>query len=412
MLCSLILLTYEMLLPRRIVERGQRGALLLIVSAAMLPVLQLVPLPPSIWSTLPGRELVLDTLRAANIPTDRFLPLTFDSLATAGSALQVLPALALFIAASRLRGAAQSRLVLVVVLTALASLLTFILPVGQSVDLAFGVPPRAEARFEGLFANSNHQATFMLVAFACLVCLYAIAPYRRPGQQVLVTLLAFILVLGAMSTRSRMVLALFPVILIGCAAMIWHSQKARGSARRNLMVYLAGFLVLLSWSASLFLLPSIMDRLGLDSGEDLRFQKLPDIVWAVGQYFPAGTGLGTFDLIFRSSERLDQLSVTYLNQAHNEYLQILLECGLAGAILLAAGLLWYCFASHRAWRQHDLLAQTGSIAILIYLLHSLVDYPLRTISHAALLGVFMALMSPMRPLARPKIASGNGKRSR
>jgi O-antigen ligase len=118
-------------------------------------------------------------------------------------------------------------------------------------------------------------------------------------------------------------------------------------------------------------------------------------------YFPAGTGIGTFDQVFRSVERLDHLSPLYLNQAHNEYLQVLLEAGLPGALLLATTLLWYAIAAMLAWTRGDLLAKTGSIVLGIYLLHSIVDYPLRTLSHAALLGLFAAMMPIQRRQPAP-----------
>jgi hypothetical protein len=97
---------------------------------------------------------------------------------------------------------------------------------------------------------------------------------------------------------------------------------------------------------------------------------------------------------------------TYANRAHNEVAEVFLEGGIFGMGLFLALFVWFVHRSAQIWRrrpggsiqQEILLARSATIVISLLLLHSLVDYPLRTGAMMAVLGVSCAL------LIRPKIA--------
>jgi hypothetical protein len=79
------------------------------------------------------------------------------------------------------------------------------------------------------------------------------------------------------------------------------------------------------------------------------------------------------------------------------------------ALLLFLGWLatrgWVIFRS--AAGRADTLAQASLIAILLLLLHSIVDYPLRTYAHLALFGMLCALLvEPVRSMALGKGSGG------
>ena len=116
---------------------------------------------------------------------------------------------------------------------------------------------------------------------------------------------------------------------------------------------------------------------------------------AAAQSFPAGTGLGTFRNVYAHSENpaiVDQNSVPH---AHNDYLELVLETGLPGVILMIAFFAWYGWATFRLWRSPftTVFAKAASVASGAILAHSLVDYPLRTSAIAALFGVCLALIA-------------------
>jgi hypothetical protein len=92
-----------------------------------------------------------------------------------------------------------------------------------------------------------------------------------------------------------------------------------------------------------------------------------------------------------------------VNHAHNDYLELLLEIGFAAVVAVAAVLYWVGAKAWRSWTErHEPnapLARAGSLIGLMLLLHSLVDYPLRTLALSCLFALSCALMIPPRPAA-------------
>jgi O-antigen ligase len=70
-----------------------------------------------------------------------------------------------------------------------------------------------------------------------------------------------------------------------------------------------------------------------------------------------------------------------MNQAHDDYLQIVMEAGLPGLLLLLVFLGWWGWTSVQLWRRTDdgdkALGRLGSVLILLMMLASIVDYPVR-----------------------------------
>ena len=82
-----------------------------------------------------------------------------------------------------------------------------------------------------------------------------------------------------------------------------------------------------------------------------------------------------------------------------------LELGAVGAILILAFLVWWLSRSVAAWRatfEGSGLARAGSVIIFIILLHSIVDYPLRTSAIGALVAIACALLVPYVGAPRTK----------
>jgi O-antigen ligase len=100
-------------------------------------------------------------------------------------------------------------------------------------------------------------------------------------------------------------------------------------------------------------------------------------------FFPVGTGFGSFESAYRGFEPFQNLAPMYMNQAHNDWLQIILEGGLAGLFLLAVFVGWWGRTAIRVWRngggERDFrLARLGSVLLLLVMIASITDYPART----------------------------------
>ena len=84
----------------------------------------------------------------------------------------------------------------------------------------------------------------------------------------------------------------------------------------------------------------------------------------------------------------------FVNHAHDDLLELLIEAGIPGLIVLAVFLRWWLGRGIAVWRDHRdnpyMLAATLFTGAM--LAHSLVDYPLRTAALSGLFATGCALM--------------------
>ena len=144
-----------------------------------------------------------------------------------------------------------------------------------------------------------------------------------------------------------------------------------------------------------FALYRIMERFSTDQLEDARITFARNTIEAAKAYMPFGSGMGTFVPVYAMYEKpADALMDAYVNRAHNDVLELWLESGVFGLILMGLFLAWLARASWVLWRPEGagasgidlLLARAATLIVALLAAHSFVDYPLRT-------GAMMALMA-------------------
>lgn len=113
----------------------------------------------------------------------------------------------------------------------------------------------------------------------------------------------------------------------------------------------------------------------------------------IAHYFPVGTGLGTFVPIYQQFEPLEAIVPVYANHVHNDYYELVLETGIGGVIVLAS----LIAALLQAGLQMRLSAPSKTrivsfVVLILCLLHSVVDYPLRTQAIAVLFALCLAII--------------------
>jgi O-antigen ligase len=130
---------------------------------------------------------------------------------------------------------------------------------------------------------------------------------------------------------------------------------------------------------------------------------------AAAEVFPAGSGAGSFSRVYALHERPAEFQGAYVNHAHNEYLEIALEFGLPGIVLLALFLWWWATRAFAIWRSpaSSAFAQAATVASAAIMAHSLVDFPLR---NAAIAGVFAASVALMAEPRRWKTREASDER--
>lgn len=362
--------------------RMQRPLLLFAGAAAVVLAVQLIPLPPSVWAALPGRDFYQLLAGVAGVgPVWR--PISLSPDLTWNSLLSLLPPL-LFILAVPVLGTRVSRWLLVglwitILLSGLLGLLQ--MAGGPDSPLRFYRISNADSA-TGFFANRNHQAAFLAMGIP-LAGWWAgrgnIAPRLRRARWLIGGSAVLFLLTAAVMTQSRMGGAVVLLSFLLTAALI-----VRGTGlRKGILAALAAGGLAAAALAAVGLTNWSESRLSMAWVEqDLRFKVLPETVSAAKAFFPVGAGWGSFAQIYPRFESVDDLAPEYLNHTHSELTQIVIEGGVAAILLLLAFLLWYGRAVWRAWSGPDghgvAEARLCTVLIALPLVASITDYPLRT----------------------------------
>lgn len=399
LLALLVLLFAAFRLTRVDLRTEWRRPLMLAAAIAAVPLIQLIPLPPLIWSHLPGRGEVAALYEAAGMPVP-WHGLGLNPEGSLNAALALIPGLAMFAAVLTVETRGRLLIALVAVAFALAGTVLGLVQVAEGTESALRFYDTTNPTSAvGFFSNRNHQASLQLVAMPLVaVVLAAALPNRRgwpslPAIVIAGALLA-LLAVATVLTESRAGMVLYPPVMAACALILLRDRVPR-LPRRVVLTILGGlgvFGVLLAGGA-LMARPELIAELASDP----RMVGLPRISTEALRQLPFGTGLGTFDDIYRAREPVEGLRNAYLNHAHNDFLELWLEAGLPALILLGLFVIWFGQRTLEVWGtpgMDGVLGCAGSIIVGALLLHSLVDYPLRTGAMSTMLGLGCALLLP------------------
>lgn len=347
-----------------------------------LPLFQLIPVPGALWAGLPGRDQPALALELAGVSTG-WRPISLSPEDTWRSFLALLPPVAMILGAASCTPAFRLRNVhAILIFTALS------LVVAGAQTLLGGNalhmwPTTNPGTVVGLFANRNHLATLCVLSLPFAAVMGAQA-MRRPQEGQLPFWLS-ILFLGSSILALAVIRSLMGLILLlpalGGSLMAAWIASGRGRPGLLYLGLIAGAVAAVA-AVAIIALPPVLERFDNSGAREGRFENWPTVLEAANTYLPLGSGLGSFDAVYRSVEPLVRLDSDYFNQAHNDYLETWLEAGWPGIILLAAFMVWYARRSWTAWRAGVSTAgdiqRAASVAIGVVLLHSAVDYPLRT----------------------------------
>lgn len=382
--------------PAQIV-RQDRGWAIALCAVASFPLLQLIPLPPGLWSLLPGRGPALAALQAAG---EGRAWTAWSMLPDGGVAAfcSLLPALAMALLTARLPLTARVHLVGWVALlggvAAIVGMAQFMRGEGQPLSFyayvhgGFGI---------GFFANRNAEADLIAIALTAMVLLAHRHRERLAGASARAAIGAagLVLLAGGLATGSRMGVAM----LLGPVALAVGLAGRRG---RWLTVGLvaAAIAVVAGGTA----LDRVVGRVH-DAGN--RTEIWADSVYVARSVAPWGAGVGSFVPLYAAAERLDMVQPTYANRAHNDYLELAIEGGVPALLLLGALMVFVSIRVKAGWRSADpderLLARFVGLSLLVLALHSAVDYPLRTITLISLAGLAVGGLAFVPPSAQKRV---------
>lgn len=380
-------------------SRASYWALVICFTAISIMLLQLVPLPPQIWSSLPGRGFLLKDFAIAGID-GQWLPLSLSPYQTKQDIIALLPGLAVFFAVVSLPAQNWRIIVWSILGLAIISALVGLMQRFQGATGIFNfynLPYNVYA--SGFFANRNMFAAQLY----CAVPLIAVLVLQNWQKQTLVRfasvlfgLMGLFAVVGAVgASSSRMGVFLVAIALLSTGFLFMSARRASSLTGKGISLLggLAAFAAVIVFAQ--LSLSSMLRFTENDVTSDYRGTIYDVSFTALKAFFPVGSGFGSFVPIYQLYETPSILLDTYVNHAHNDWLELVLEGGLPIAFVLFCFVIWFLARSFYVWNRSnvDLLAKAASVSALLLLIHSAVEFPLRGPMLMCLFGIFCGMMA-------------------
>lgn len=410
---SMLFLTVVLATHWRDAWQDGRGIMLLAIAVITLPMLHLIPLPPAIWSSLPGRELLVAIYRDAGMALP-WQPLSIAQARTWNALFSLAAPLAALILVLSIDMRSQRHLVLILLgLGFVSGVIGMLQAIGPAQGPLYFYRITNNGLSVGLFSNRNHQATFLAAMYpliAANLSFFKGKPEQLNFHRAIAIAGGLLLVPLILMTGSRAGIVLG---LMGVASTWWVYRspvaKVRSAERKTdvrsrfigfgLVGLLLVFAVIVAARTT-----AVQRLLETDPAGELRFSALPTIMEAVGRFFPFGSGLGTFVETYQIFEPNSLIAATYFNHAHNDFVELLLTAGVP-AVLLVLWAAWLGLmairsqirtrglSSEKPGFQAQVLGRAGLVIIGMLALNSAADYPLRVPSLMMLVAVAAAWCS-------------------
>ena len=244
----------------------------------------------------------------------------------------------------------------------------------------------------GTFINRNHYAAFLEMALLVALGLFLSRlrePHagetwrermlaltdRRASLNLALLLCTGILAIGLMLSYSRAGI----ILGMAAAAAFCLFQLRRGwSLQKTVLVGVLSAAVLIpAYGVGYWTLTGryslLTTELTMPGGRVAVWRKTLGIV----RDFPlTGTGVGTFQFVFPRYR--EATTTAFYDYAHNDYLQVLSEAGLAGGVLLALGIVLLAAAwGRRAAPMGPVLRSACGFGLIAVGLHEMVDFSLQ-----------------------------------
>lgn len=391
-------------------------ALLFCAVLALVPLLQLVPLPAGLRGAFAGKTWIDETYALIGEDAPAW-PLSLVPHATWLALLSLVPPVAIFVAVLNLSYRERRFLSLLLLAIAIGSAFLGLLQLAQG--------PQSPLRFYeitnpteavGFFANRNHYSALLYTATVFSACwiigaankLMSNAPalavrwYETSGllQLAAAVLIFMCLVMAQAMARSRAGLLLTALALLAAPVLVMTDRRTFVAHKTLSWAVMAAATVAIAFALQ-YALYRILERLTFDPLEDTRVQISAKTWQAAKAFLPFGSGVGTFVPVYALFEQPRDTAHFYANHAHNDVFEALLESGVFAFGLMAIFAVWLARRAIAVWTGSAMqgagdadisLMKAATVALVLLALHSFVDYPLRTSAMMAVAALCAGLL--------------------
>jgi O-antigen ligase len=396
---SVIALGYALWGLRGAHFQGFRFLAIFAMLIILLLILHLVPLPPALWTGLPGRQFIAEIDKAAGLG-EVWRPLSLVPSQTRNALYSIIGPFAIFLLMIRLTRDQRFALLPLVLLIGLVSgALGLLQAIGPAEGPLYFYNITNGSAAVGLFANRNHQAVFLACLFPMLAVYAstgALSIEQAKFRRLIAIGFGLLLVPLLLVTGSRAGL-IVGVVGLAAAAMLYKEQEFSVAPKRKVHrfnpKYIYSGIGVFGFAAITILMSraQALERLFVgDTSEDLRFVIWGPIIEMAGKYFPFGSGIGSFVEVYQIDEGFSVLDPEYLNHAHNDWIEMIMTGGLPAIMLAMTAVIAWIWQGQRMFRQPNvsrrglLYGRLGAVIIFMVALGSVSDYLLRVPSIAAL----------------------------
>ncbi|RWC46526.1 O-antigen ligase family protein [Mesorhizobium sp.] len=329
----------------------------LLIFAVALVILQIVPLPAAILNGL-RPELLLGDSWLAGQSGFRFVSVGVGR--TIECLLYLVASAAFFLSVLRLRTEQVQGLLPFFFMGVICNGLAGAIQYSLSDDIAVeGLLPFTINA--GLFANENHFAALLFVSIPFVAYYGLFRGHLLSGSLGLATLLLLLLAVGS---RAGVLIGLAITVL----SIVFLSARSRVSGLSILAVFIG--LSVYTIGAWTRIDAEVVDP-AFGRGEFAR-----TTIEGIKENLATGVGFGNFQKAYQIYEKEGMIFKQYVNHAHNDYLEIAFEGGVIAILLMMFYFILLLAALVRIRR--DPLQKAAFLSVSFLLIHSLVDYPLRT----------------------------------
>lgn len=365
-----------------------------------LPLIHLVPFPEQIWRNFPFHDLAVRALSSAEVKHPSG-PLSLAPCFTWISLFSLLPPFAIFLSTILFNHEEKMAIIRVILICGVTNAVFGLFQFSLNSNSAFYLyPGPLPGEAVGFFKNRNHFAALMyaLLPFAAVITLNSLSlKFNSPRHNRIIAdyislciglSSIFIFIVAGIFAKSRAGVILLMVALAWISFLpnwkainIWRNES-RNKIYSKAYGLFVGFSIIFAMEYGFY---RLMERFEADSLFGMRQAIATNTLNAAFKALPYGTGVGSFQKVYAAIQPIDNvIPHKFVNRAHNDFLELFLETGWLGLFVIIGFMLWYIYHLYDAWLNSNNssfnlgIKRASCMTIGLLLLHSFVDYPLRT----------------------------------